>query len=211
MTFGKRQLVAGALVLALGTAVYLNWQFSQNEVLTVDDTSSTETKQLGQATYVNTAVSDTESSLQESKSSENSTESSLESSGGEASSTETESSKEQTADEIFAQERANREKVYEESVALLSDILESAASDSTAKAQAVAEAAKIAAQIKAESDMETMIKSKGFEDCFVFINNESCSVIVTKGALNENTAMAIKDIVNSHGGIAFDKITVSEV
>lgn len=207
MTFGKRQLVAGALVLALGTAVYLNWQFSQNEVLTVDDTSATETKQLGQATYVNTAVSNAEGSLQES-----STESSSKSSNsGEESKTESESSKTQNTNEIFAQERANREKVYKESVTLLGDVLESAASDSTAKTQAVAEAAKIAAQIKAENDMETMIKSKGFEDCFVFINNESCSVIVTKGELNENTVMAIKDIINSHGGIAFDKITVSEV
>ena len=31
MTFGKRQLVIASLVVALGAAVYLNWQFSDSE------------------------------------------------------------------------------------------------------------------------------------------------------------------------------------
>ena len=33
MAFGKRQLVLAALVVALGAAVYLNWQFSDNRDL----------------------------------------------------------------------------------------------------------------------------------------------------------------------------------
>ena len=32
MAFGKRQLVLAALVVALGAAVYLNWQFFANGV-----------------------------------------------------------------------------------------------------------------------------------------------------------------------------------
>ena len=37
MGIGKRQLVLAALVVALGAAVYLNWQFSgDNQLLTTE-------------------------------------------------------------------------------------------------------------------------------------------------------------------------------
>ena len=64
MTFGKRQLMVAAMVAALGTAVYLNWQFSGVEPVSVNDTSTSisTSKQLGQTTYVNTEVSNAESS-----------------------------------------------------------------------------------------------------------------------------------------------------
>ena len=41
MKFGKRQLVLAALVVALGAAVYLNWQFAGNEELLTVTTSGT--------------------------------------------------------------------------------------------------------------------------------------------------------------------------
>ena len=36
MTFGKRQLVIASLVVALGAAVYLNWQFSDSGKIEID-------------------------------------------------------------------------------------------------------------------------------------------------------------------------------
>lgn len=203
MNFGKRQLVAGALVIALGAAVYLNWQFSQNEALTVnDDNTSKTSKQLGQATYVNTAASDTEQ--EESKS---------ESAMQESSIIETSVSDNLTDAQktFFANEKLNRQQSRDEAVELLQEVISSITSDEAAKNKAVEEAAEISALIKTESDIESMIKSKGFEECIVFINNDKCNIIVSKGNMNENTAVAIKDIVNTHGGIDFDKITISEV
>ena len=57
MAFGKRQLVLAALVVALGAAVYLNWQFSDNKDLVATGTTASN-KELGQAQYVNTLPSD---------------------------------------------------------------------------------------------------------------------------------------------------------
>ena len=40
MKFGKKQLVLASLVLALGAAVYLNWQFAGTNKLPISDSSS---------------------------------------------------------------------------------------------------------------------------------------------------------------------------
>lgn len=45
MKFQKKHVIAAALVLALGAAVYVNWQFTSN--------SNTSVKELGAASYVN--------------------------------------------------------------------------------------------------------------------------------------------------------------
>ena len=54
MKFHKRQLILASLVVALGAAVYLNWQFSEDKGL--NSTGILEsTKELGEARYVNTS------------------------------------------------------------------------------------------------------------------------------------------------------------
>ena len=53
MKFQKKHIVISALVLALGTAVYVNWQFSNTNT----DTTS---KELGAASYVNATVLSTD-------------------------------------------------------------------------------------------------------------------------------------------------------
>ena len=58
MKFGKKQLVLASLVLALGAAVYLNWQFAGTGRLPVGDSSS-ETSQLGAAQLVNNTYVET--------------------------------------------------------------------------------------------------------------------------------------------------------
>ena len=62
MTFGKRQLVIASLVVALGAAVYLNWQFSDTSGIEVSENEASSVKQLGQTTYVNTELSTQEAS-----------------------------------------------------------------------------------------------------------------------------------------------------
>ena len=206
MTFGKRQLVIAGLVVALGAAVYLNWQFSGVQPVTVDDSDSETAKQLGQTTYVNTDVSSSSS-----EGSEESISSQVSEDTAEVNAIVENSALTEEQQEYFANERVSRSQAQEKSIETLSDIIESASSSETAKAEAVEAAEQLALAIKAESDIEAEIKSKGFADCIVSINNGSCSVIVAKGNLTDATAITIKDIVNRQGGIEFDKITVSEV
>ena len=201
MTFGKRQLVIAALVVALGAAVYLNWQFSGNDPAAVAGTEESSTKQLGQTTYVNTEVTSSGASKSEGK--------------NEESSKTTDKTKPAAAEDAdisghFADERTKRSQSDAKAVETLSDIIEAASSSENAKKEAVAAAEELASNIKAQSDIESEIKSKGFEDAFVSINNNSCNVLVYGGKLDDASAIAIKDIVNRQAGTAFDKITVSE-
>ena len=48
MKIGKRQIILASLVLALGAAVYLNWQFSDSELVKTSADSA-----IGQAQLVN--------------------------------------------------------------------------------------------------------------------------------------------------------------
>ncbi len=220
MTFGKRQLVIAALVTALGTAVYLNWQFSGVEPVSVNDVPETSSvsKQLGQTTYVNTEVSDAEMSKPESKAETKKTaevsqvsQSPQVSQALEDKTTEVTSRLSKEQQSYFSSERAKREQLQDQAAEALSDMIESASTSETAKKDAVKAAEKIAESIKVQGDIEAEIKTKGFEECLVSINNTTCTVIVPKGNLNDATAITIKDIVNRQAGIAFDKITVTEI
>lgn len=202
MTFGKRQLVIAALVVALGAAVYLNWQFSGNDPVAVAGTEESSTKQLGQTTYVNTEVTSSQTSESESRTEESSKKT-------------TDKTQPVVADDAdlsghFADEKTKRSQSDAKAVETLSDIIEAASSSEGAKKEAVAAAEELAKNIKAQSDIESEIKSKGFEDVFVSINNDSCNVLVYGGKLDDAAAITIKDIVNRQAGTAFDKITVSE-
>ena len=215
MTFGKRQLVIAAMVTALGTAVYLNWQFSGVEPVSVNDTPSSvsTSKQLGQTTYVNTEVSNAESSKkpESSKTESSKTEKETQSSKVKQTVSENKSNWTKEQQEYFSSERAKRSQSQDKATEALADIIESASSSETAKKDAVKIAEKLADNIKAENDIEAEIKTKGFAECLVSINNNNCTVIVSKGNLNEATAITVKDIVYRHANIDFDKITVTEI
>ena len=216
MTFGKRQLVIAAMVTALGTAVYLNWQFSGVEPVSVNDTPSSvsTSKQLGQTTYVNTEVSNAESSKKPescSKTASSKTEKETQSSKVKQTVSENKSNLTKEQQEYFSSERAKRSQSQDKATEALTDIIESASSSETAKNDALKIAEKLADNIKAESDIEAEIKTKGFAECLVSINNNNCTVIVSKGNLNEATAITVKDIVYRHANIDFDKITVTEI
>jgi len=197
MTFGKRQLLIGALVVALGAAVYLNWQFSASNPAAVSETAAEDTKELGQTVYVNTEVSgqpkktEDTAQVQDKKDVKNS------SAAGNAISS------------AFAEERQKRQAARDEALAALQDMVQSAEGTDSARQEAVKAAERLTNAIKAESDMEIEIMTKGFEDCFVSVNNGSCTVIVPQEGLNEASAVTIKDIVNRQAGIDFDKITIT--
>lgn len=191
MSLGKRQIVLASLVMALGAAVYLNWQFSDsNNLIATNYLESA--KELGEARYVNNMQTESESS---------SSEASVKSSSAEVS---------ENKEDYFSQANANRQKARDESTDMVKEILNDIKSSEQAKAEAVKQAADIAKNIQQESNIESLVKSKGFNNCIAFIQNGECSVVVSSDEFDEGSAITIKDIVSGQAGVPFDKIKITE-
>ena len=213
MTFGKRQLMIGAMVTALGTAVYLNWQFSGVQPVSVSgaDESSSISKQLGQTTYVNTELSGEEA--YPSDISDDAEQANAEETVPEAAETAAAADDKLTGEqrEFFRSEKEKRDDLHEETMEELKEILEAADSSENAKTEAVKAADSLAKTVKAQNDIETEIKAKGFSECITAINNSFCTVILPKNELNDASVVTVKDIVSRHAGVEFENITITPV
>lgn len=187
MKFGKRQLVLSALILALGAAVYLNWQFSDNKSLITTTSMDEGNKHLGEAKYVNNYI-------EPSNNEENNA-----SSGSD-----------NEKEDYFAQAQMNRNKARDEALEKAKNSLGDVNSSDEIKNEALKIISKITDNIQRETNIENMIKAKGFENVMVMIQNDECSVIIANKKLDENSAVIIKDIILGQTGLNCDNIKIIE-
>lgn len=185
--FAKKQLMMVALVAALGVAVYLNYYFTNEPILSAGaDTSSSSPSDdgaLGDAYFVNGIVSDVPKE---------------------------ESSADKTdAEGYFDKARASRVAAREESLRLLQETLGRADASAEEKKQAQELAAAVAERVLQESNIENMILAKGFEDSVVFIDGDACSVVVKAEQLQQQESLQILEIVMVHAGVASDKVQIT--
>ena len=183
MKFGKKQLVLASLVLALGAAVYLNWQFAGTNRLPVGDSAS-ETSQLGAAQLVNNAYVETVTD-----------------------DLEPSSSAETASADVLSQARMDRQNSRDEALELLDSVLNRVESDSAAKQQAVDQASAIAQNILDESNVESLLEAKGYSDCVAYISPEECSVVIA-GTVEEADTLIVQEIVMEQTGLTADKIKI---
>ena len=101
----------------------------------------------------------------------------------------------------FATAKLSRRQARDQALAVLQTVVESSTADATSKEQASVDIGRIAEEIQTESDIETLIKSKGFEECVAVIAEGSASVIVRSDGLLPNELSQIKEIVYEHAGI----------
>lgn len=188
--FKRKQIILLALVLALGSAIYLNWRFACPREFAPENTA-TSTKELGQAQFVSNTVGGAKTE----KNSEN----------------EQKNNKDTKNQDYFNKTRAERKKARDEATENIKEILEDVKSTQETKAEAVKKATEIAQKIEEEANIEGLIKAKGFKDCLAFIQNDECSVVIGGQKLTESLATQIKDIVCSQGKIAVDKVKIVEI
>ncbi|MDO4731647.1 MAG: SpoIIIAH-like family protein [Clostridia bacterium] len=205
MKFGKRQLILAALVVALGAAVYINWQFTDNKSLVATNAASS-TKELGQATYVDANVSQEETPAQPTNTSEQPHPQATSETPSQ------DSAQNSSSSDYFAQAALSRQQTKDSSTDALKEVVESPKSTDEAKVKATEEMAQMAKNTEIECNIENLIRAKGYQNCVVFIQNGECSVVASapQGLLESDT-IVIKDIVCGQSGINYDKIKIIQV
>ncbi len=182
MKIQRKHVVLASLVLALGAAVYINWQMSVSP-------ENIKSKELGKATYVNSNITSTVDEVN--------------------SSLVSKLSKEQQ--NYFANARLNRDKTADEVKNIALEALSLSESDEDTKELALAQLAKLEEVLMNQVTVENTLIAKGFSDCVCSVSDEGATVIVPDDEMTENSSIIIKDAVTKVCDIPFESISVVTV
>ena len=172
----KRNAVVLAVLVLVGTSVYLNWRYADN----VAETG----KMLGQATLVN----------------QNDQTGAPEDGAGAS-----------VSDNYFDTARLSRQQARDSAISMLqeAEIDENASEDVLNEASRTLQV--LASYTVAEAQIESLVTAKGYEDCVVFMGEDSCSVVVADpDGVDSTDAARIKDIVIAETGYTASQIKIME-
>ena len=103
----------------------------------------------------------------------------------------------------FTSAQLSRQQAREEALEVLQSVVESEDALEQTKTQALQDMAKIAEDIRNESNVEALVKAKGFEACVAVLSGDKISVIVRSDEqLTAGQVAQINEIVYSQTGIA---------
>lgn len=184
MLMKKKQLLVATLIIALGSAVAVNWYFTENPIDTREPSTVTSTARLGDSLSVG------------SNQVENAT---------------TQNSRETMAQgDFFLSERLKREETYDELIDSLEEMAEKETLDENEKEKIVSMLGMYSKNMKTQSDTESLITAKTASDCIVVINGESCQVIMEKNTLNDTVILQITEIIEKNTNISAKNLTIIE-
>lgn len=194
----QKQRKASLIILsfAMIVAVYLNWQYSRagadTYILTDEITQQ-----------VNTRINDESDLLktEEDYETQNYGDAQL------VATTKTDS------DKYFEQARLSRQKTRDEALDTLQKTLKNTKLSDIDKKQATEKLSQIIQNMTNETDIENMLKAKGFRDCVASISDNKISLAVRpiKGELSKADVSKIRDVVLSKTSISSQNIVVVEV
>ena len=192
----KRQLTILTLILALGVAVYLNWEYAKTESSFV---LPTQTQAEEDALLANAQAED--APVMEALPDKNYGEAQLV------------SVSENSSDQYFETARLTRTKTRDEALDKLQQSLKATGLTEEEKAQLKDTLSSTISNISLESDIENLVKAKGFADCVVFIDGENVDLAVKTGpeGLSKNEVAQLRDIILGKVQTSAQNISIVEV
>lgn len=192
----KRQLTILTLILALGVAVYLNWEYAKTDspFALPTQTQAEDDALLANAKAENTPVM----------------EALPDKNYGEA---QLVSVSEDSSDQYFETARLTRTKTRDEALDKLQQSLKATGLTEEEKAQLKDTLSSTISNISLESDIENLVKAKGFADCVVFVDGEKVDLAVKTGAegLSKNEVAQLRDIILGKVQTSAQNISIVEV
>ena len=104
----------------------------------------------------------------------------------------------------------DRTRARDEALEVLYQITSSKDATDEAKQEAYNSITKLSAQIEQEANIETLVKSKGFEECVAVIDDKGASIIVLSDGLIDSQVSQIVSIVYEQSGIKPENIKIIE-
>ncbi len=112
------------------------------------------------------------------------------------------------APDFFTEYRLERDRLRSERSELLREVFKNARNDDTRQKTQDA-ILKLTLDKQRESEMENLIKARGFADALVFIRDNTVSVVVKAQTLSRDEVIQIADIISRTAGVGPEDITIS--
>ncbi len=182
MIVGKKQIILASLVLALGIAVYLNYQFANVDgdfVLSSGQAQTTEEENYGDAKFVDKKGANDAEKLAAVNSAE-----------------------------YFSQAKLTRTKSRDEAVEALKVMLADKELTTEQKTTLTTQATDLAKAIEIEGKIENLIKAKGFSECMVYYDAQKVDVVLKTDGLLDNEVTQIRDIILQEANVPVQNISI---
>ncbi|MDD4773803.1 MAG: SpoIIIAH-like family protein [Eubacteriales bacterium] len=118
---------------------------------------------------------------------------------------------ESETESYFAMTQLNRQRARDEAMEALQLVVDSPNSLAELKEGAMQSMARIAEDIAAEANIESLVCAKGFEKCVAVLNENSASVVVKSTGLLPNEVIQIKEIVVEQSGLNPSAVRIIEI
>ncbi len=113
--------------------------------------------------------------------------------------------------DYFTTAKKDREKAREEAIELIEETLDNDKLKEGDKKSALAKAEEIAGRIEQESNIEALLKAKGFEKSLAVINDNGITVAVKGEGLTSQQTLQIQDVIMSETEIPLAQIKIIPV
>lgn len=113
-------------------------------------------------------------------------------------------------DAYFAASVVSRQRARDEAMEVLRSVVDNSDTVESVKTQALGDISRIALDMEREANIETLIKSKGFEECVAVVSGTTANIIVKSDGLMPNEIAKITEIVYEQAGIDPSNLRIVE-